>query len=108
MAQKVLAEQVTTLVHGSRALDNSLRIADMIYKTPPRELKSQEVLEAMQYESNFSRMKWKDVKGVVVGKMMVVLGLCTSRGKSSYPVPVEATPADLAPQHIRHGLSTRN
>ena len=77
-AQKLLAEQVTQLVHGPGALERSLRAADLLFRTPLAEWRSTEVAEVFKGDSRFRRVPWEAISGNPIRKIMGDYGLAKS------------------------------
>ena len=67
-AQKLLAEQVTQLVHGPGALERSLRAAELLFRTPLAEWRSTEVAEVFKGDSRFRRVSWEAIDGIPIRK----------------------------------------
>lgn len=108
-AQRVLAEEITELVHGRQsfyllhqcrpvnceadesgeAVTKAKMIASVLYQRETRSLRSREIEGLVSVDpKSFIRLHWKEVKGVTISKLAVQLGLAKSRSKS--------------PQHHRH------
>ncbi|WWC59771.1 tyrosine-tRNA ligase [Kwoniella dejecticola CBS 10117] len=92
--QKVLAKEVTELVHGPEGLAKALQITSIlfpskiqrnsaglsdIYKT----LKSQDILDSFEGDPRFHKIPFDDIHKMTISKLCVVYGLCKSRGEAS-------------------------
>ena len=65
------------------ALQRTLGSSQLLYRTPPDQLKSDQVLSHLSHEPFFHRVKWSDIRGVPITKLMVSYGLCKSRAEAS-------------------------
>lgn len=73
-----------TLTHNiDEALEKSQNSAKMLYTIPAQQLSSQTVLSQLGHETFFHRVKWSDLQGVSVPKLMISYGLCTGRAEAS-------------------------
>lgn len=82
-AQRLLAEQVTELVHGPEGVRRAQVSAQILYGQEPRKLKSADVLAAMEGDRRFVRVKRRDIKGLPVTKLAVMHGLVNSRNEAT-------------------------
>ncbi|WVW78116.1 tyrosine-tRNA ligase [Kwoniella bestiolae CBS 10118] len=87
--QKLLAAEVTELVHGPSGLHKALLATSILYPTKPdlsslhRTLKSQDVLAAFEGDSRFHKLPFSEIIGIPISKLCVIYGLCKSRGEAS-------------------------
>lgn len=81
LPQKLLAAEVTELVHGPAALTRALTAAQVLYSTSTSSLTAEKVLDAFQGDKRFHRVKKENLAEMGVGKMAVTYGLCGSVGK---------------------------
>lgn len=98
---------MTELVHGCKlvplqpaasekaliiddALQQTLGSSQLLYRVPPQQLTAQQVLSQLSHEPFFHRVKWSDIKGVPITKLMVAYGLCKSRAEASRMVSSKA------------------
>lgn len=81
LPQKLLAAEVTELVHGPAALSRALTAAQVLYSTSISSLTAEKVLDAFRGDMRFHRVKKEDLAEMGVGKVTVTYGLCGSVGK---------------------------
>ncbi|WVF69494.1 tyrosine-tRNA ligase [Kwoniella sp. CBS 6097] len=82
-AQKLLAKEVTELVHGSDGLSKAITSAQILYSTDTAFLKAEDVLRAFEGDNKFHRVSFSEVESVPVGKLAVTFGLCSSRSEAN-------------------------
>lgn len=105
-AQKVLAAEVTELVHGRESTDYScpfsyadellvsslrpiiaeavrkaLLATEILYHTDPSLLTASTVLDALEGDPRLCQTTWDEIRGVPITKLAVTFGLCRSRSK---------------------------
>ncbi|WWD21766.1 tyrosine-tRNA ligase [Kwoniella shandongensis] len=81
--QKLLAREVTELVHGPEALSRALTAAQVLYSTNANSLKSADVLAAFEGDNRFHRVSYDQLDNIGIAKLAVQFGLCTSRGEAN-------------------------
>ncbi|OCF54060.1 tyrosine-tRNA ligase [Kwoniella mangroviensis CBS 10435] len=92
--QKLLASEVTELVHGTDGLSKALLATEILYpSTKPiissgmssiyKTLKSSDVLAAFEGDSRFHKIPFSEIKDKPISKLCVIYGLCKSRGEAS-------------------------
>lgn len=81
LPQKLLAAEVTELVHGPAALSRALTAAQVLYSTSISSLTAEKVLDAFRGDMRLHRVKKEDLAKMGVGKVAVTYGLCGSVGK---------------------------
>ena len=69
----------------------------MLYTVPIRELTAQQAVEHLGHEPFFHRVKWADIKGIPITKLMVTYGLCASRAEAARLVSSKAVSVALRP-----------
>ncbi|KAK8847675.1 tyrosine-tRNA ligase [Kwoniella newhampshirensis] len=82
-AQKLLAREVTELVHGPIALSRALTAAQVLYSTSSESLRSADVLAAFEGDNRFHRVSSSALEGIPIAKLAVQFGLCASRGEAN-------------------------
>ncbi|XAO27794.1 tyrosine-tRNA ligase [Cryptococcus bacillisporus CA1280] len=82
LPQKLLAAEVTELVHGPAALSRALTAAQVLYSTSISSLTAEKVLDAFRGDMRLHRVKKEDLAKMGVGKVAVTYGLCGSVGES--------------------------
>ncbi|OCF33765.1 tyrosine-tRNA ligase [Kwoniella heveanensis CBS 569] len=82
-AQKLLAREVTELVHGLQGLAKAITSAQVLYSTDTASLRAEAVLKAFEGDNKFHRVPLAEVEGVPVGKLAVTFGLCSSRSEAN-------------------------
>ncbi|GFZ51647.1 hypothetical protein JCM24511_09414 [Saitozyma sp. JCM 24511] len=89
-AQKLLADEVTELVHGADAVLHSQTIASVLFSSDPGSLRASSVLDAFTRakDPRLRRCRWDDVKDVQVGKLVADLGLVRSRAEANRSIPL--------------------
>lgn len=104
-AQRILAEEITELVHGRQcsvmfrsaearaescdlgeAVTRAQNIASVLYKRETRSLRSSEVADLVPVDpGSFKRLAWADIKGKPISKIAVELNLAKSRSTPIVP-----------------------
>ncbi|KAL7419042.1 tyrosyl-tRNA synthetase [Cryptotrichosporon argae] len=84
VAQRILAEEVTELVHGRTAVRKAQTIATALFSTSIRSLRASDVLEAFAGDPRLVRRPRAEVLGgPPASKLAVEHGLCRSRGEAN-------------------------
>ncbi|EIW71081.1 hypothetical protein TREMEDRAFT_27206 [Tremella mesenterica DSM 1558] len=86
VGQLKLARELTELVHGEEGVSRAETIARILYHTPLRELKSDQVLQAFRGDPRFHRVDRRNVTTQTMTKLAVLYGLVRSRGQSTRAV----------------------
>ncbi|WVQ80091.1 tyrosine-tRNA ligase [Cryptococcus sp. DSM 104549] len=81
--QKLLAAEVTELVHGPEAVSRALAAASILYSTPTASLRSADVLSAFAGDSRCHHVPLGELTDVSIGKIAATYGLCSSQGQAS-------------------------
>ncbi|WVR04863.1 tyrosine-tRNA ligase [Kwoniella sp. DSM 27419] len=103
-AQKLLASEVTELVHGPRGLAKALTAAQVLYSTESASLKSADVLEAFEGDKRFHRVAYDQLSNVPFIKLAVQYGLCSSRAEATRLV--QSSAVSLNDQKVSDPKST--
>jgi len=72
------------------ALQQTLNSSQLLYRVPPTQLKADQVLSHLCHEPFFHRVKWSEIRGTPITKLMVSYGLCKSRAEASRLVSSKA------------------
>ncbi|RXK39163.1 tyrosine-tRNA ligase [Tremella mesenterica] len=81
-----LARELTELVHGEEGVSRAETIARILYHTPLRELKSDQVLQAFRGDPRFHRVDRRNVTTQTMTKLAVLYGLVRSRAEATRAV----------------------
>ncbi|WVO18329.1 tyrosine-tRNA ligase [Cryptococcus depauperatus] len=81
-AQKLLAAEVTELVHGPAALGRALTAAQVLYSTSTSLLTSSAIFAAFEGDNRFHRVNSNEIMDMGVGKIAAKYGLCSSVGEA--------------------------
>ncbi|TYJ58102.1 tyrosine-tRNA ligase [Cryptococcus floricola] len=82
LPQKLLAAEVTELVHGPLALSRALTAAQVLYSTSFADLKADAVREAFRGDKRLHNVKKEELEESGVGKVAAKYGLCASVGEA--------------------------
>ncbi|ODO10957.1 tyrosine-tRNA ligase [Cryptococcus amylolentus CBS 6273] len=82
LAQKLLAAEVTELVHGPLALSRALTAAQVLYSTSFADLKADAVREAFRGDKRLHNVKKEELEESGVGKVAARYGLVASVGEA--------------------------
>ncbi|WVQ98347.1 tyrosine-tRNA ligase [Kwoniella sp. CBS 9459] len=82
-AQKLLATEVTELVHGPQGLSKAITSAQVLYSTDTASLKAEDVLRAFEGDNRFRRLPFAEIEGVPIGKLGAQFGLCSTRAEAN-------------------------
>ncbi|ORX35881.1 tyrosine-tRNA ligase [Kockovaella imperatae] len=78
IAQRVLAEQVTHLIHGEDVLQKCLRAAELLFNTPLSQYRSEEIAHVFATDTRFKTVSWNDIESIPLRKIMATYGLTAS------------------------------
>ncbi|WVQ71904.1 tyrosine-tRNA ligase [Cryptococcus sp. DSM 104548] len=82
LPQKLLAAEVTELVHGPLALSRALTAAQVLYSTSVTDLKADAVRDAFRDDKRLHTVKKEEVEELGVGKIAAQYGLVASVGEA--------------------------
>ncbi|BEI90345.1 uncharacterized protein CcaverHIS019_0304150 [Cutaneotrichosporon cavernicola] len=83
LAQALLADEVTELVHGPKGVAKAHAAKAIMYAKDPRALKSADVLAALEGDPRLIRVKQSEIRGVPVSKLVAMHGLVGSRSEAT-------------------------
>lgn len=84
-AQRVLAREVTELVHGPSAVQQAKAATELLFNTNPTDVNVQDIVNALKGSNRLAFINRQDALQLPLSKLSVTAGLTASRGQCNLP-----------------------